>query len=142
MFTLFSIFLNFLEFFHFPKITRKRSGFLGIREISFKVETLGRVLLLDREKDQKRWIVLWDVYVSQQTFPLILHKASIITPDAVNCQNYYCKVFRFTMCMSNVQSHTHTHTHTHTKHRVCMNSYCDCFSNCFFLKTSCRCKIM
>ena len=31
---------NFLEFFHFPKITRKRSGFPGIREISFKVETL------------------------------------------------------------------------------------------------------
>ena len=30
------------NFFHFPKITRKRSGFPGIREISFKVETLGR----------------------------------------------------------------------------------------------------
>ena len=31
---------NFLELFHFPKITRKRSGFPRIREISFKVETL------------------------------------------------------------------------------------------------------
>ena len=31
---------NFLEFFHFPKITRKWSGFPGIWEISFKVETL------------------------------------------------------------------------------------------------------
>ena len=42
MFTyyIFHIFLNFLELFHFLKITRKRSGFLRIQEISFKVETL------------------------------------------------------------------------------------------------------
>ena len=31
---------NFLALFHFPKITRKQSGFPGIQEISFKVETL------------------------------------------------------------------------------------------------------
>ena len=31
---------NFLEFVHFPEITRKESGFPGIWEISFKVETL------------------------------------------------------------------------------------------------------
>ena len=35
-----SISQNFLELFHFPKITRKWLGFPGIREISFKVETL------------------------------------------------------------------------------------------------------
>ena len=34
---------NFLEFFHFPEITWKTSGFPGIREISFKVETLSRI---------------------------------------------------------------------------------------------------
>jgi len=31
---------NIQEFFNFPKITRKRSGFPGIQEISFEVETL------------------------------------------------------------------------------------------------------
>ena len=41
------VYINFFHilefpgiFFHFPKITRKRSGFPGIQEISFKVETL------------------------------------------------------------------------------------------------------
>ena len=34
----FSKILNFLEFFHFPEITWKESGFPGIWEISFKVE--------------------------------------------------------------------------------------------------------
>ena len=43
----FPIFHNFPQFpgiFCFPKITRKRSGFLGIQEISFKVETLAVAL--------------------------------------------------------------------------------------------------
>ena len=40
VYILFSTFLNFLDLFHFQRIIRKQSGFLGIREISFKVETL------------------------------------------------------------------------------------------------------
>ena len=54
----FSKLLNFLEFFHFPESTWKESGFPGIREISFKAETLDyastkkirkRTALLDRD---------------------------------------------------------------------------------------------
>ena len=40
MFIHISIFFNFLEFLHFPKITQKRSGFPRIQEFSFKVEIL------------------------------------------------------------------------------------------------------
>ena len=46
----FSIFLNFLELFHFPKITRKRSGFPEILEISFNVETLNAYLAFCAQK--------------------------------------------------------------------------------------------
>ena len=45
MFTyIYSLFLNFLELSNFPQITRKRSGFSGIQEISFKAETLVKYL--------------------------------------------------------------------------------------------------
>ena len=40
MFTYILHILEFMELFHFPKITQKRSRFPGILEISFKVETL------------------------------------------------------------------------------------------------------
>ena len=45
---IFSRFLNFVELFHFPKITWKRLGFPRIPEISFKVETLLSMLLISQ----------------------------------------------------------------------------------------------
>ena len=74
----FRISWNFLELFHFSKITRKRSGLPKIREISYKVETL--FMTYGCVSSWILFISVW-IFILHQN-PVFLIRRSNPTPDA------------------------------------------------------------